>query len=201
MRRGTTPRIASHLTGRSGVVPKDDLVVNRTGRPVRGSEHNGEVRGPAPCGCRRLVRTADLQFCPGNGHVCRASGNCAIHPNLAAVTRLGSAPERWLATESGTERFRGIRGGSDGRAHHGLSELGTGRGHRDESERSARNACSGRPDEFSAPTGSESAVSRCSRLYRWPRNPLRDSRRTGGGNEPCAPRESPVQDARTSFRD
>jgi transposase len=39
-----------------------------------------------PCGCRKLVRTSDLRFCPSGGHVMRGFRNCAIHPNRPPFT-------------------------------------------------------------------------------------------------------------------
>jgi hypothetical protein len=39
------------------------------------------------CGCRKLVRIADLRFCPSGGHVMRGFRNCAIHPNPPRFTR------------------------------------------------------------------------------------------------------------------
>jgi hypothetical protein len=40
------------------------------------------VRPARPaCGCRKLVRTADLRLCPSGGHGLMDLQNSAIHPN------------------------------------------------------------------------------------------------------------------------
>jgi hypothetical protein len=142
-------------------------------RAVQHSSRLDRRATSAPCGCRELVRSADLRFCSGGGHVVMAFPNCAIHPNRASFTR--SVPRPNMSDDQARERAvsRHSRS-SDGQARHGMSELGTDRGHRDDSDHVARNACSGCPDEFSAPTGvriGHGALSRSGRIAHFGRRP------------------------------
>jgi Kelch motif len=56
-----------------------------------------EVYAPATCGCRKLVRTADLRLCPSGGHGLTGLGNCAIHPNHPVGDVPGTPRDRLTA--------------------------------------------------------------------------------------------------------
>jgi hypothetical protein len=48
----------------------------------------------APCGCRKLVRIADLGLCPSDAHGVRDHRSCAIHPNHPVADALATSHDR-----------------------------------------------------------------------------------------------------------
>jgi hypothetical protein len=55
------------------------------------------TRPSTTCGCRKLVRTADLRLCPSGGHGLMAFQNCAIHPNRPVGDAPGTPRDRLTA--------------------------------------------------------------------------------------------------------
>jgi Wax ester synthase-like Acyl-CoA acyltransferase domain len=46
------------------------------------------------CGCRKLVRIADLRLCPSGGHGVMDHRCCVIHPNRPVADALGTSRDR-----------------------------------------------------------------------------------------------------------
>jgi hypothetical protein len=87
------------------------------------------------CGCRKLIRTADLRLCPCRGHRAIDLHNWAIHSNRPSLSRLSRRPRSPTAPTRGSNRFVVFAAVAAAGSSEKGSDFGTDRARRDASGR------------------------------------------------------------------